>query len=132
MVRATLISTDGPYLEAMVEVDGRRYCIMDELGVGAPAGTDGSAEFGIEFDALLDDDEEWGAILSSNPERRVGLEPIQGWRYRAFGKVIQVAPVIVDCGLLRVEGVVTSSDPALIGEPVSFTVSRLSGRAVAI
>jgi hypothetical protein len=71
--------------------------------------------------------ETWESIFASNPGNKIGLEPISGWSYRAFGRVISIAPVIVDCGLLRVEGVVHTHDPSVIGAYVAFTISRLGG-----
>ncbi len=129
MIKAKLISTEGPYLEAVVEVQGQRLCVMDEFSVSAASSPNIGEEIEFEFSPCLDENEEWQAIFSGNPEGRMGLEQIQGWRYRAFGKVIGINPVVVDCGILQVEGVVHSSDPALIGESVSFIVSRLGGYA---
>jgi hypothetical protein len=131
MVRAKLISTEGPYLEAVIEVQGQRLCVMDEFSVSAASCPNVGEDIEFEFSPCLDENEEWEAIFSGNPEGRMGLEQIQGWRYRAFGKVIGVNPVVVDCGLFRVEGVVNSIDPKLIGESVAFIVSRLSGYAYA-
>lgn len=78
MVRAKLISTEGPYLEAQIEVEGQRLCVMDEFGVheaGAPAP---GQEFDFEFRPTLEDDEEWEAIFNGNPSSKVGLEGIEG------------------------------------------------------
>lgn len=129
MVRAKLISTEGPYLEAQIEVEGRRLCVMDEFGVHAASAPQPGQEFDFEFSPTLEDDEEWEAIFNGNPDGKVGLEGLGGWRYRAFGKITGISPVIVDCGLLEVEGVVNSNDPRIIGEAVAFTISRLGGYA---
>ncbi len=132
MVRAKLISTEGPYLEARIEVDGVVFTVMDEFSVSAQTTPKPGEAFDYEFSAELLDDEEWVQIFSGNPEGKVGLVPLGGWRYRAYGKVISVNPVIVDCDLLEVEGVVSSHDPALVGENVAFTISRLGGYAYTI
>ena len=89
-----------------------------------------SEEIELEFSTYLDDSEEWEAIFCGNQEGRVGLEQIQGWRYRAFGRVVSINPVVVDCSFFQVEDVECSSDPRLIGEPVTFIISRLGGRTV--
>jgi hypothetical protein len=132
MVRAKLISTEGPYLEAIIEHQGQRLCVMDEFSVCEASAPKVGTEIEFEFDPFIDEDESWESIFSGNPEGRIGLEQLSGWRYRAFGKVISVNPVVVDCGLLRTEGVVSSSDPRLIGEPVAFIITRLSGYAYAV
>ncbi len=129
-MKVKLIATEGEHLEAVVELQGKRLCVMDQFS-GAATSPKVGEEFELEFNPILDDDEEWEAIFSGNPEGRSGLEPLGGWRYRAFGKVVSVSPVVVDCGLFQVEGVVSSSDPNLVGEPVAFSVSRMGGHAYA-
>ncbi len=56
---------------------------------------------------------------------RYGLERIEGWSYRAFGKVIGIKPIRVDCGLYVQENVVYTNDERVVGEFVSFVVTRL-------
>jgi hypothetical protein len=131
MVRVKLISTEGPYLEAIIEVQGQRLCVMDEFSVCAASSPTVGEEIEFDFSPLLDEEEEWEAIFSGNPEERMGLEQLSGWCYRAFGKVVSVNPVVVDCGLFHAEGVVNSSDSRLIGESVAFTITRLGGYAYA-
>jgi len=131
MVRAKFISTEGSYLEAVIEVSGQNYHVMDEFSVNEETSPKVGDEFDFDMTAELLDIEEWEDIFNGNPEGKIGLEQIEGWRYRAFGKVVSVNPVLVDCGLIQVEGLVNSSDPKLIGESVAFTVSRLGGYAYA-
>jgi len=131
MTIARFISTDGPYLEARVEVDGIRLCVMDEFSVDERNIPKPGAEFGFEFAPCLEDEESWESIFSGNPHQRIGLEQLAGWRYRAFGRIVSIDPVVVDCGLLQVEGVVSTHDPKVIGEFVAFTISRLGGYGIA-
>jgi hypothetical protein len=133
MPRARLIATNGPWLEAVIEIDGRRLTVMDEFSVMGPdTCPQPGQEFEVELSSLLLEDEPWEAIFAGNPGRRVGLDQLDGWRYRAFGRVISIAPVIVDCGLLRVEDVVRTHDTRVIGEYLAFTISRLGGQIRAI
>ncbi len=127
MPLATLISTQGPYLEALLEIDGVRYCVLDEFSVCADTAPKTGDTFEFRFCAELAGDESWDAQFSGNPDQRIGLQSLGGWAYRAFGKVLSVSPVIVECGVLQVEDVVCSNDPALIGEYLSFTLTRLGG-----
>ncbi len=131
MARVKLISTKGPYLEAIIEVDGQLLCVMDEFSVSTITAPRAGESFEFEFSPQIDEDESWEDIFSGNPEHRKGLESIAGWRYKAFGQVTQIGPVKVDCGLFHVEEVVNSSDPHLVGEWVAFTVTRLGGYAFA-
>jgi hypothetical protein len=83
-------------------------------------------EFDIELSAsLLDEDESWETIFSGNPERRKALEHINGWSYRAFGEIVSIDPVVVDCGMIQIPEVIDSKDPGVIGEFVAFTITRL-------
>lgn len=127
MVRATLIATDGPYLEACLEVQGQRFIVMDEFSVSAETMPQVGDSFDFEFSAELDENQSWAQIFSPGHPQRQGLEHLAGWRYQAYGRVVSVAPVVVDCAVLQVEDVVRSSDPALIGEYVTFTITRLGG-----
>lgn len=132
MPRAQFISTEGPFLEAQIEIDGQRYSVMDEFSVDERCVPAPGAEIDFEFSAYLDEDDSWESIFSGNPDNKIGLEQISGWKYRAYGKIVSINPVVVDCGHLQVEGVINTNDPKVIGESVAFTISRLGGYAYAI
>lgn len=121
-----LISSEGAYLEALVEIDGRVLCVMDEFSTHAKAPMKPGDSVPVELEPLFHEYEPWESIMSGNPKGRIGLEPIRGWSYRAFGKVVSVNPVRIDCGLFVAENVFQSHDVSLIGSFVSFTVARLS------
>ena len=132
MTFAHFISTEGPYLEAQIEVNGQHYCVMDEFSVDERCIPSQGTDIEFEFSPTLDEEESWEHIFAGNPEKKAGLERICGWKYRAYGKVVSINPVVVDCGLLKVEAVIHSNDPKVIGESVAFTISRLGGYAHAI
>ena len=132
MPRAHFISTEGPYLEAQIEIDGQRYYVMDEFSVDERSIPAQGAEINFEFSPLLDDNDSWESIFSGNPDNKIGLEQMSGWKYRAYGKIVSIKPVVVDCGLLKIEEVINSNDPNVIGESVAFTISRLGGYVYAI
>ena len=126
MPRARLISTNGPWLEAVIEIEGRRLTVMDAFSfMGPDTCPKPGQEIEVEFSPLLLEDEPWDSVFAGNPSRRVGLDQLDGWRYRAFGRVISIEPVIVDCGLLTVGDVVRTHDPRVVGEYLAFTISRL-------
>ena len=127
MIRAQLLTTQGPYLEAIVRINGHDLCLMDEFTVSAESAPDIGSEFDLELTALLDDDETWEEMFSGNPEQRIGLVPLGGWRYRAFGQITQINPIMVNCGLMQLESPVQSNDSRLTGEYIAFTVARLGG-----
>lgn len=129
-MKAVLVSTEGPYLEAVLEIDGQHYCVMDELTLDVDVMPKAGECFEIEFSNLLDEDESWESIFCSNPERKKSIEQIEGWKYRAFGQIISIDPVKVDCGVLIEEDVIDTHDSKVIGKYVGFTISRLGAYAI--
>jgi len=125
-------STQGPYLEAIIEVNGVLLTVMDEFSVDERNMPNIGAEFEIDFNTLLDEDESWESTFSGNPESKIGLINLAGWKYRAYGRITSINPVVVDCGLLAVEGVIQTNDSRVIGEFVAFTINRLGGYGHAI
>lgn len=121
-MRARLISTDGEYLEARIEIDGTVLHVMDEF---SPASCGELLE--VELIAMLDETESNNQILEGNPERKRCLERIDGWSYRAFGIICSQSPVTVDCGLVTFEDEIDVSGDG-IGQSVAFTITRLSAQ----
>ena len=66
-MKAKLVNTQGPYLEASIEIDGKTYCLMDEITIDADSGPKEGEIFEIEFCNLLDEDESWEQIFSLFP-----------------------------------------------------------------
>ena len=129
-MKAKLLSTEGTYLEAIIEINGREYRVMDELTLDVESMPKVGEAFEFEFSNMLDEDETWESIFQGNPEKKKCLEHIQGWRYRAYGEIISIDPIKVDCGVLIEEDVVNTHDPKVVGEYVAFTISRLVGYAI--
>lgn len=109
-MKAILISTKGSWLEAIIEIEGNQYCVIDELTHDVNTMPELGESFEIEFTNMLDDNEEWESIFQSNPEKKQCLEQVEGWKYRAYGKVISIDPVVVDCGILQEEDVINTHD----------------------
>ena len=123
-MRARLISTDGEYLEARIEINGTVLHVMDEF---SPAECGDVLD--IELIPMLDEDESNNDMLDGNPERKRGLERIEGWSYRAFGIICSQSPVTVDCGQILIEDDDFEAMGTGIGQAVAFTISRLSARS---
>jgi hypothetical protein len=122
-MRARLISTDGEYLEARIDIDGNVLHVMDQF---SPAACGDMLD--IELFPMLAEDESNNDMLDGNPDRKRGLERIEGWSYRAFGIICSLSPVTVDCGLMKFEDVLDASGDG-IGQPVAFTITRLSAQS---
>jgi hypothetical protein len=124
-MRVKLIQTDGPWLPAILEHGQHRLCVMDDFSSDERFAPKPGDDFEVELSALTDERMSWEAMFAGNPNKTKGLESIRGWSYRAFGEIVSVNPVIVDCGIVSVPDVVHSHDSRVIGEFVVFTISRL-------
>lgn len=124
-MKVKFLSTEGDYLEASIEVNSQTLHIMDEFG-GSRLSPGDEIDLDI-YPGLLDEDESWESIFSGNPNKEKKLEHQSGWRYRAYGVIISIKPVIVDCGILQAEGPlqIHTNDDRVIGEPIAFTIERL-------
>ena len=122
-MKAKFISTDGPYLEASISAGGQTFCVMDQFeGKDLYIGD----EIDVEISAgLYDENESWETIFNGNPQKEKKIEPLGGWRYRVFGVVCSVSPVLVDAGQMQLEIPVTTHDEKVIGEFIAFRVERL-------
>jgi hypothetical protein len=99
----------------------------DEFSVDEKSVPAQGIEIEFEFSPFLDCDDSWESIFSRNPDNKIGLEQMSVWKYRAYGKIVLINLVVIDCGLLKIEGVMHSNDLKVIGESVAFTISRLGG-----
>jgi hypothetical protein len=119
--------------EAILEIDRKVYCVVDNFSswYDSRKGPYSGSVFDYEFSTVVDIEEPWEKIIRSDPCRRIGLEQIEGWRYRAYGKIVGVNPVEVDCGLFIENGLVqiNTDDRSMIGKYVAFTIIQLGGHA---
>lgn len=124
-VEAMFVSTEGDYLEAVVEVSGERLYVMDEFG-GSSMSPGQRIE--IELEAQVWDPGDWDEIFRSNPEEKKALVRLEGWRYLALGQIVAVNPVVCDCGLIQTDGPIGTHDQRCIGEYVGFKIQRIDAR----
>jgi hypothetical protein len=125
MPTAKLISTNGPYSDAMLEIDGQVVCVFDEFSLDIRSSPTVGNIFNFDFANELDGNESWEDLFALNPDKRIGIDQIDGWEYRAFGKVISINPVQVDCGLFIEEDVFHTHDERVVGEFIGFKIFRL-------
>jgi len=126
-MKAKLISTEGPYLEAVLEIEGELIHVMDEFSVDENHSPKVGEIFDFEFSNLVDEDESWESIFSGNPDRKKGIEKLSGWKYRCYGQITKISPVVVDCGLIQEEDVISTNDEKVVGDYIAFTITRLGG-----
>ena len=124
-MKIKIIETDGFNLQAKIEVNGKIFTVMDDISSPEDAIKPNSI-YDAEFTTMCVGNESWEDIYKGNPEKKKGLEQIEGWTYKAFGEILQVDPIIIDCGIIKVEGdVINTHDKRCIGEFIVFELSRL-------
>jgi len=124
-VRVKLIETQGPWLPASIQHGNQLLCVMDEFSIDVRFAPNVGDHFDVELSAMVDDDSTWEEMFADNPDKKKCLMPIEGWSYRAFGQIVSIDPVVVDCGILSIPEVLHTNDSRVIGEFIAFTVSRL-------
>ena len=121
-MRAKFLSTEGEYLEATVEINGKLLHVMDEFTHDELSPGD---MVNIEvYPGLYDENEEWESMFSGNPEAKKDLVHRSGWCYRAYGIISSINPVMVNVGLLEIEAPIRSNDDGLVAESIAFTIMR--------
>jgi hypothetical protein len=121
----TLRQTEGPNVELEIECSGRVRVVAEGLPAPGMVERKPGEKAKICFQDDMSIDDVSVPFLEDNPQKRYGLEQIAPGRYRAYGRIINVDPVVVDCGPLQVEDIMRSTDRRLIGEWVAFTIGRL-------
>ena len=118
-MKVKLVRTEGPGREAILNIEGREYCVRDGFSWSIDR-TGG--EFEVSLSTELDDSWTWEDIFAANPDQRIGLEPLEGYSYLVFGRIQSIDPVRIDCGLLVEERAIYTHDARVIGNFVGFKI----------
>jgi hypothetical protein len=121
-MKATLVRTEGPGREAILNIEGRDYCVRNGFSWSADRT---GREFDVSLTTVLDNSWSWENMFAANPDQRIGLEPAEGYSYLAFGRILSVDPVRIDCGLLVEERAIYTHDTSVIGDFVGFKIAVL-------
>jgi len=116
--------TSGLGREAEVWVDGTLLCVCDAVsppGDRCPPGVLDDVKFTYMTAAGFT----WAEAIRGNPGRKKRIDPVRRWAYVGYGRVVQVMPVVVDFGLLRMEDANWTSDDGLVGRFVRVQIDRL-------
>lgn len=96
-MKATYIAgSGGEGTAATIEIDGQQYECMDCLGYGQGRACRPGDVVNVALEAGL-----VRLPIDANPERRKDLVSLGGWRYRAYGEVVE--GTLLDCGTVRIE-----------------------------
>ncbi len=76
---------------------------------------------------ILEENISDSSFLEGNPEKRKGMVPDNGskWRYYCYGQITSIHPVWVDCGDIKFTLGDWINDERVIGSFVYFVISRL-------
>ena len=113
-----------------MEIGGQTVSVFDEISLDINTAPKLGDEFDYEFSNELEENQSWEELFARNPEKRIGLEQLEGCEYLAFGEVISVDPVQVDCGVFIQANVFHTHDHRVIGEFIGFKISQLGGYAI--
>ena len=105
--------------------DGTLLEVMDEYSRPGETPTPGVLS-DVQFVYLTDEGFSWADAILANKGKRKAIEPIRGWRYVGYGQVVQIMPVVIDFGLLRMADANWTSDEKLVGKFVRVAIDRLS------
>ncbi len=116
--------TDGLGTLAEVLVGGTPLWVCDGI---SPAGrrTPAGLLEEVKFAYVTDEGFDWSDARRGNPMRKRDLVHQRQWSYAGFGRVLEIMPVVVDFGLVRMEDANWSNDESLIGAYVRVAIDRL-------
>jgi hypothetical protein len=123
--KAKIISAaEDEGLQATIEIEGKQFIAMDCFGYTCRV-KEGEI-LDVELEIGLDDrSETWEDIFNGNPAKERKLVQVKDWSYKAYGKIIDLNPVVVDCGVVKFEDVIQTNDRRCVGEYISFSIDRL-------
>ena len=116
--------TEGRGKVADVWVDGHLLAVCDGVSDGRRRCEPGLLEE-VRFSYMADEPVAWERATRANPGKKRVLSPVRRWSYMGYGRVVSVAPVVIDFGLLRMEDANWTTDESLIGRFVRVPVDRL-------
>lgn len=96
-MEAIFKSTEGDYSEAIIEINGFNFKVMDVFG-GYNLKAGDTVDVEIE-PGLYSDEQEWDDYFSGNPDKKREIVHLGGWKYHVLGMVYSINPVIVDAGI---------------------------------
>ncbi|WP_051560522.1 hypothetical protein [Clostridium beijerinckii] len=95
---------------------------------GCPVNFEVGNFYKVEFDFIEGVDVQWDVMFSENKDKIKDLIiKLNGiWSYSAYGQILTVNPIMVDCGIGKFDLGYISRDERLVGEYIFFNISRLN------
>ncbi|MBS3734195.1 MAG: hypothetical protein KGY99_04640 [Phycisphaerae bacterium] len=116
--------SEGLARRAEVWVDGHLLVVCDNISARERPVTPGPLE-SVRFTYVPAEGFSWSEAVRGNPSRRKRLDPVRDWSYVGYGRVMDIMPVAIDFGLLRMEDATWTDDESLTGRYVRIPIDRL-------
>jgi hypothetical protein len=113
---------DKEHFEGTVSFRGKKGGIIQAFSYGTEFKTGQKIELELDF---IGKELEWNTIFSENPEREIKVEWKGGWEYEAYGKIMNINPVLIDFGEFELNTGNWTNDKKIIGEYVFWKIERL-------
>jgi hypothetical protein len=124
VVDVRMEQTDGLGTLAEVLVGGTPLWVCDGISPTGRRTPPGLLE-DVKFAYVTDEGFEWADARRGNPMRKRDLIHQRQWSYVGFGRVVEIMPVVVDFGMVRMEDANWTNDESLIGAYVRVDIDRL-------
>lgn len=106
--------------EVMLAINGRDYSAFSfnkDFKIGQ--------QYDVKFECDVGDFK-IEAAFSGNPERAKRLEKISKWKYRGYGQIVSVDPILCDFGDIQLNIGKWSNDATIIEKFVCVEIARLT------
>ncbi len=122
IVKMEWLSKEANEAVVTFEINNKEY-----RAFGFPVSFEIGTSYRVELDFLEGIDIQWEIMFSENKDKVKDLivKPNSTWSYSAYGEILSINPVIVDCGIAEFDLGYFSRDEQLIGEYMFFDIARL-------
>ncbi|MBP1744794.1 MAG: hypothetical protein H6Q58_1772 [Firmicutes bacterium] len=126
IVKIDWLSKEAKEGEVTFEFNGRIYHAF-----GQPIDFKEDTIYNIMLDYLEGVDVPYNTMFSENEKEIKALipKPHNIWSYSAYGQVLSINPVIVDCGIMKFDIGFKFREEKLIGRYIFFDIGRLDIKA---
>ncbi|MBU3146934.1 hypothetical protein [Clostridium sp. CF012] len=122
IVKMDWLSEEAQEADVIFEFKGKTYHAF-----GCPVDFKEEALYNLRFDYLEGIDVPYHVMFSENEDEIKDLIPKSKnkWSYSAYGQVLSINPVIVDCGIAKFNIGYKFREEQLIGTYIFFDIGRL-------
>jgi len=117
--------SEGLGLAAAVWLGGDLLTVCDSVSTPEAPCPPGPLE-NVKFSYVVTvEDFSWDLAARANASRKQRIEHVDRFSYTGYGQVVQVMPVVIDFGTIRMEDPNWTTDESLVGKFVRVDIDRL-------